>query len=315
MQAFKAENQKKTVLLLVLFPVFLFLIFWIILSLFFTDSGSWDEWLNKTLTIFPLVIIGLGVWWVVSFFLQKDIMFGLSWAKAITRKENPELYNIVENLCISKWLPMPKIAIMNEQWMNAFATWWRQKDSWIAFTSGLLQNLDKREIEAVAGHELTHLINKDSLLMYVAYIFVGVVTLVGQYILRIGYSSSSSKKTSWIFIFGIAFLILWYLFYPLIRLAISRKREYMADLWSVELTRDNMSMISALRKISNNSYVAKSNDSISSFFIAEPKVSVSDATKAEYWLWNYASRDWKTKTSIWDSHPSIDDRIAKLQNY
>ncbi len=151
--------------------------------------------------------------------------------------------------------------------------------------------------------------------MYVAYIFVGVVTLVGQYILRIGYSSSSSKKTSWIFIFGIAFLILWYLFYPLIRLAISRKREYMADLWSVELTRDNMSMISALRKISNNSYVAKSNDSISSFFIAEPKVSVSDATKAEYWLWNYASRDWKTKTSIWDSHPSIDDRIAKLQNY
>ena len=315
MQAFKAENQKKTVLLLVLFPVFLFLIFWIILSFFFTDSGSWGEWLNKTLTIFPLVIIGLGVWWVISFFLQKDIMFGLSWAKAITRKENPELYNIVENLCISKWLPMPKIAIMNEQWMNAFATWWRQKDSWIAFTSGLLQNLDKREIEAVAGHELTHLINKDSLLMYVAYIFVGVVTLVGQYILRIGYSSSSSKKTSWIFIFGIAFLILWYLFYPLIRLAISRKREYMADLWSVELTRDNMSMISALRKISNNSYVAKSDDSISSFFIAEPKVSVSDATKAEYWLWNYASRDWKTKTSIWDSHPSIDDRIAKLQNY
>lgn len=268
---------------------------------------------------FPLIIIGLGVWGVVSFFLQKDIMFGLSWAKAITRKENPEVYNIVENLCISKWLPMPKIAIMNESGMNAFATWWRQKDSWIAFTSWLLQNLDKREIEAVAWHELTHLINKDSLLMYVAYVFVGVVTLAGQYLLRSSFygSTSSDNKKNWngMLIFWIAFLALGYLFYPLVRLAISRKREYMADLWSVELTRDNQSMISALRKISTNSYVSKSNDSISSFFIAEPKVAISDVNRVGYWMWNYASKNWKTKTSIRDSHPSIDDRIEKLQNY
>ena len=315
MQAFKAENQKKSVLLLILFPAVLFVIFWIVLTRFFTDTRSWDDGLSMTLSIFPLILIGLGVRWIISFVLQKDIMFWLSGAKAITRKDNPEVYNIVENLCISRWLPMPKIAIMDEQWMNAFATWWRQKDSWIAFTSGLLEKLDKKEIEAVAWHELTHLINKDSLLMYVAYIFVWVVTLAGQYILRIGYSGSSSKKTSWIFIFGLAFLALWYLFYPLIRLAISRKREYMADLGSVELTRDNQSMISALRKISNNSYVAKADNSISSFFIAEPRLSVSDINKSEYWMKNYASKDWKIKTSIRDSHPSIDDRIARLQSY
>ena len=315
MQSFKEENQRKTVLLLVLFPAVLFLIFWVVLTWFFTDTGSWDDGLNMTLGIFPLVLIGLGIRWIISFVLQKDIMFWLSGAKAITRKDNPEVYNIVENLCISRWLPMPKIAIMNEPWMNAFATWWRQKDSWIAFTSGLLQNLDKNEIEAVAWHELTHLINRDSLLMYVAYIFVWVVTLVWQYILRVWYSTSSSKKNSWIFVFGIAFLILWYLFYPLIRLAISRKREYMADLWSVELTRDSQSMISALRKISSNSYVAKANNSISSFFIAEPRVPTSSIASEEYWLKNYASDDWKIKTSIWDSHPSIDDRIARLQNY
>lgn len=315
MQSFKEENQKKTVLLLVLFPTVLFVIFWVVLTLFFTDTGSWNDGLSMTLRLFPLILIGLGIWWIISFVLQKDIMFWLSGAKAITRKDNPEVYNIVENLCISRWLPMPKIAIMNEPWMNAFATWWRQKDSWIAFTSGLLQNLDKNEIEAVAWHELTHLINRDSLLMYVAYIFVWVVTLVWQYILRVWYSTSSSKKNSWIFVFGIAFLILWYLFYPLIRLAISRKREYMADLWSVELTRDSQSMISALRKISSNSYVAKANNSISSFFIAEPRVPTSSIASEEYWLKNYASDDWKIKTSIWDSHPSIDDRIARLQNY
>lgn len=316
MQSFKAENQRKTVLLLVLFPALIFLIFWVVLTLFFTDTKSWDDGLNMTLGIFPLVLIGIGIRWIVSFLLQKDIMFGLSGAKPITRKENPEIYNIVENLCISKWLPMPKIAIMDEPWMNAFATWWKKDDSRVAFTSWLLQNLNKNEIEAVAGHELTHLRNNDSLLMYVAYVFVGAVTLVGQYLVRFsyyGWSSSSdnneNRQGNWMVIFWFAFLALWYLLYPLIRLAISRKREYMADLGSVELTRDNQSMISALRKISSNSYVAKANTWISSFFIAEPK------SFNWNWMRNYATNGWKIKTSIWDSHPSIDDRIEKLQNY
>ena len=311
MQSFKAENQRKTALLLVLFPTLLFVIFWVIISLFFVDSSStqdvFDAWFNMTLSIFPIVLVVLWIWWIVSFVLQKDIMFGLSGAKAITRKENPEIYNIVENLCIAKWLPMPKIAIMNESWMNAFATWWKQEDSWIAFTSWLLQNLDKREIEAVAGHELTHLINRDSLLMYVAYVFVGAVSLVWQIILRTWNSSSSSKRSSWIAFFWLAFLLLGYLLYPLVRLAISRKREYMADLWSVEITKDNQSMISALRKISSNSYVENANKSISSFFIADPKI---------YALNNRAtSASKQIKTSIRDSHPSIDDRIARLQQY
>ena len=315
MQSFKSENQRKTVLLLVLFPALLFLIFWIILTRFFTDTQTWEDGLNMTLEVFPIVLIILWIRWIASFFLQKDIMFGLSGAKAITRKENPEIYNIVENLCISKWLPMPKIAIMQESWMNAFATWWRQKDSRIAFTSWLLEKLDKREIEAVAWHELTHLINKDSLLMYVAYVFVWAMTMVWQFILR-AWGSSSSKKSWWIVLFGLAFLLLWYLLYPLVRLAISRKREYMADLWSVELTRDSESMISALRKISKNSHVSKANETIWSFFIAEPR-RPSDIS------WN-ANLDMetdkpttatKTKTSIRDSHPSIDDRISRLLNY
>ena len=321
MQNFKAENQRKTVLLLVLYPVLLFVIFWVIISLFFTE-GTWtenifNEWFNITLGIFPIVLVVLWIWWVVSFFLQKDIMFGLSGAKEVTRKENPEIYNIVENLCIAKWLPMPKIAIMEEQGMNAFATWWKQEDSWVAFTSGLLQNLNKSEIEAVAWHELTHLINRDSLLMYVAYVFVWVVSLVWQYILRLGNSSSSSsKKSSWIFFFGLAFLLLWNLLYPLVKLAISRKREYMADLWSVEITRDNQSMISALRKISNNSYVAKANDGISWFFIAEPKSYLSNGSVLNQATDNkWIETKKKIKTSIRDSHPSIDDRIARLQQY
>lgn len=322
MQSFKQENQIKTVILLVLFPLVLFLIFWVVLSLFFTDWAvdKFAVWWDKTMEIFPLILMWLIAWWAISFFLQKDIMFWLSWAKPITRRQNPEVYNIVENLCISKWLPMPKIAIMDEPWMNAFATWWRQKDSWIAFTSGLLENLNSKEIEAVAWHELTHLINRDSLLMYVAYIFVWVASLAGQYIMNFSYywgSSSDeddSSRRNWFLIFWIAFYLLWCLFYPLIRLAISRKREYMADLWSVELTRDNQAMISALRKISTNSYVSKASDSLSSFFIAEPRNLDSNNNRRR--VRNHATDNtWKIKTSIRDSHPSIDDRIERLKNY
>ena len=326
MQSFKAENQRKTVLLLILFPVVLFVVFRIVISLFYTNwyTDRFAEWFNTTLWIFPIVIVVLVAWGVISFYLQKDIMFGLSWAKPITRKENPEIYNIVENLCITKWIPMPKIAIMQEEWMNAFATWWKKDDSWVAFTSWLLKNLNKREIEAVAGHELTHLMNKDSLLMYVAYIFVGVVSIVGQYIIRLWASftssslnksssnksdeSSSSGAWSWLYVLGMAFLILWYLFYPLIKLAISRKREYMADLWSVEITRDSESMISALRRISSNPTVTKSNEKISWFFIESPHRYIRLGA-------NSTDIKKKTKTSIRDSHPSIDDRIEKLQQY
>lgn len=318
MQSFKAENQRKTVLLLILFPALIFLILWVVFTLFFSTTKSWSDGLAMTLGAFPLALIVIGIRWVVSFIFQWKIMFWLSWAEPITRKDNPEVYNIVENLCISRWLPMPKIAIMNEPWMNAFATWWKKDDSWIAFTSGLLENLDKKEIEAVAGHELTHLINRDSLLMYVAYIFVWVVSWAWQFLLRnplYGSSSSDNNQKWWSgwFIFWLALLALWYLFYPLIRLAISRKREYMADLWSVELTGDSQSMISALRKISTNSYVSKANDSISSFFIAEPKIFGINNVKQR--MRNHALGDKKIKTSIWDSHPSIDDRISRLQSY
>ena len=327
MQSFRAENQRKTALLLFLFPVFLMIAFWLVFSFFFVDSSGIEnklvQWRNIAIKIFPIIIIVLLIWWTISFLLQKNIMFVLSGAKPLTRKENPELYNIVENLCISRWLPMPKIAIMNEPWMNAFATWWRQKDSWIAFTSWLLQNLDKREIEAVAGHELTRIMNKDSLLMYVAFVFVGSVTLIWEFLFRSWlYSSSSNSKNSWrwrwvVVILWLLFLLLGYLVYPLLKLAISRKREYLADLWSVQLTGDSHAMISALRKISTNSYVAKANDKIWSFFIAEPNLSVSDMNLDEIWLWNYATtkKDGKSTTSIFDSHPSIDDRIAKLQQY
>lgn len=244
-----------------------------------------------------LLILGpiLIIWLLISFFFQRKLMFSFSGAKVVTRKEEPELYNLVENLCVSQGLITPKIGIIEESWMNAFALWWRSKDSWVVFTRGLLNTLNKSEIEAVAAHELTHIINKDSLLMLVTVLYIGAVSLLWEILIRTGSSSSSdSKGKSFLPLIGIALMILGYIFYPLIRLAISRRREYLADAGSVLLTKDNQAMISALRKISWNSMVEIKNTEMASMFIANPLRKIS---------------------SLFQTHPSVENRIKALENY
>lgn len=222
-------------------------------------------------------------------------MFSFSGAKAITRKENPEIYNLVENLCISRGLPTPKIGIIENPGMNAFALGWRASDSWIVFTSWLLKNLEKHEIEAVAAHELTHIINKDSLLMLVMVLYVGAISLFGEILIRTwSKGDSNSKGKNLLPLIGIVFLLLGYIVYPLVRLAISRKREYLADAGSVLLTKDNQAMISALRKISQNAEIPLKNNEMAAMFISNPL----------------------NKLSSWfETHPSLEDRIKALEGY
>lgn len=316
MKSFKQENQRKTVLLFILFPVILYIISFIIFGLLEYENfiligkDSFDIVLNNTNSFFWIIIIWCIIRWIICYFREKNIIFNLSWAKELKRSENPELYNIVENICISNGIPMPKIAIMEEDWMNAFALWIKPKESWIAFTRWLLKNLNKSEVEAVAGHELTHILNKDCLLSYFAVVYIWVFSLVWSLIFNISRNINVSKKhwkfVIWAYLFWLAFTILWYTIYPLIRLAVSRKREYLADLWSVELTHDNQAMISALRKISWNPNVNKVNEQLTWFLIADPSINN---------IWNYAQTKRKSTTSILDTHPSIEDRIAKLEQY
>lgn len=123
---------------------------------------------------------------VISIIFQKQIIFSFTGARAIERKEAPAIYNIVENLCISRGLPTPKIGIIDDQSMNAFATGWSPKDSWIVFSKGLIERLDKQEIEAVAGHELTHIINGDVKTMVIVNVFIGVIGSLGYILMRTG---------------------------------------------------------------------------------------------------------------------------------
>lgn len=118
------------------------------------------------------------VWCLISFAFHRQIIFAFSGAKPLERRICPDVYNIVENLCISRGLPMPQIGILEDDSMNAFAVGWRPKNAWIVFSRGLLNTLNKKEVEAVAAHELTHIINRDSLLMVVVICFIGAIATI-----------------------------------------------------------------------------------------------------------------------------------------
>lgn len=300
LQTSKRNNQFKTWILLLLFPVVLAGVL-ILVFFFLADKGMLPEarWLFaldqvKMLSTWLLPLIG--IWCLISFFFQRQLMFSFSGAQVVTRQQEPQLYNIVENLCISKGLVVPKIGIIETEGINAFALGWRASDSRVVFTRGLLNRLEKREIEAVAAHELTHIINKDSLLMLVMVLYIGAIAVLGEILLRFGWTVNSKEenKINPLFFVGLALVVLGYIFYPLIRLAISRKREFLADAGAVEITRDNQAMISALRKISTSPEVKINNKEMSAMFIANPLGKL---------------------TSLFQTHPSIEDRIKALENY
>jgi len=302
------QNRFRSLCLLILFPVLLFLITNIILTFSFIDSSEWIYFLqsrkmalyetnNIFLLLWPIIVI----WWVVSFFFHRQIIFKFAWAKPITRKENPEIYNIVENLCISKWLATPKIWIIEDDSLNAFATWWNVKNWWIVFSRWILNKLNKSEIEAVAWHELTHILNKDSLMMIIIVVFVWIIGTLGQVLIRYSGRSRNEKWGNILPLIWLWLLLLWYLIYPLIRLALSRKREYLADAGSVELTKDKYAMISALQKISENPVIESiQKDTVAAMCIENP---FSKAKSTSFF------------SKLLSTHPSIEDRIKMLSSY
>ena len=310
------SNRLKSIWLIVSFPIILILVLWIIFliammwsgeSLYFAWELNYNLLYETTYSAWSILMIVLPIvliWFFISFFFHRQLIFLFSWAKKIERKENPEIYNIVENLCISRWLEIPNIWILEDDSLNAFATW-RWKKSRIVFSRWIINKLEKKEIEAVAGHELTHIVNNDTFLMVVVILFVWIIATLWEVIFRIWvrmkWDKDSAKVKLWIILWGIALMIVWYLVFPLIRLAISRKREYLADAWSVELTKDKNAMISALKKISQDPVIESiEKQTVATMCIESP----FEAKKKKSRFRNMLS-----------THPSIEDRIKALENY
>lgn len=251
-----------------------------------------------------MMLIVVGVMNFVSYYWSDKIVLGISGAKEVKHDDNQELYHLVENLCIAAGLPTPKIYTMEDTATNAFATGRDPKHAAICFTTGILQKLNKQELEAVTAHELSHVGNRDTLLMSVVSILVGTIALLSDFFMRSmwfgGRDNDRDNKGQAIFmILAIVAAILAPIIAALIQLAVSRRRELLADASGVLLTRYPEGLINALLKISaDKEPLEAANRGTAHLYIINP-LKGKDAVGFFAGLFN--------------THPSIESRIKALR--
>jgi heat shock protein HtpX len=249
-----------------------------------------------------------GLWFVIAFLFHQSMIDFATRAEGIERRQAPDLYNALENLCISRGIRMPKLKIIETDALNAFAAGIRPGNYSVAVTRGLLEQLSAPEIESVLAHELTHIRNKDTQMMVIAVIFAGIIAFAADLMFRgldfpFGYSPqpgrsqrSSERRgeggAAIIIILALAVIAISWGVSVLIRFAISRSREYLADAGAVELTKRPEAMISALRRIEANAAIPDIQSRMHAFFIESPAVNPPSG-----WL---------------ATHPTVDERVAVL---
>ncbi|MFT3726863.1 MAG: M48 family metallopeptidase [Terricaulis sp.] len=307
------NNNWKSVLLMAGFPVLLLMLTYGLFLGFAGLSGYTVEgagemgpfiWAADALAqAWPFAIIGALVWFFIAYFAYQGIIDAATGAHRLERSENPKLYNLLENLCISRGITMPALRIIDTDAMNAFATGIAANSYSITVTRGLLEHLNDDEIEAVLGHELTHIRNADVRLMMIAVIFVGIFSFIGEIVTRgLWYggpprrsrgSDRDSGGGGLAIIVAIALIAISYGLAIVIRFALSRQREYLADAGSVELTKNPDAMISALQKISGNADIHAPSE-VREMFIENPHADFA---------------------SLFATHPPIQDRINALVKY
>ena len=285
------SNIRKTWFYLSIFVGLIILIGWVIS---YYSGSSLIFWLALGLSL----LISLS-----SFWFSDKIVLAMSKARLIDKSDNPELYRLVENLCITAGLPLPKIYIINETQPNAFATGRDPKHSVIAVTRGLLEKLERAELEGVIAHEMAHIGNRDALLQTVVVVLVGLVVIMVDIFFRMGFRSSGKRdkgKGSGIFLLiGLLFLILAPVLAQLVRFAISRKREFLADASGGLLTRYPEGLARALEKISQDPV---------------PLRAVSNATAHLYIVNPFRGRESKNwLTRLFSTHPPIEERTKALR--
>jgi heat shock protein HtpX len=264
------------------------------------------------------------LWIVIAYFFHQSIIDAVTGGESVTRQQQPRLYNLLENLCISRGIPMPKLKIMESDALNAFATGLNPRQYAVTVTTGLLNTLDDQEIEAVLGHELTHIRNGDVQMMVVAVVIAGVVGFFAELLFRgfsnFGYygggwggggssrSSSSSSDSGGssdrkgggggaaviIIIVAVVLIVLAWALSQLVKLALSRSRELLADAGSVELTKNPDAMISALRKIEGRGELPGATSAVMELCVDNPREGFAD---------------------LFATHPSVESRVQALVKY
>jgi len=248
---------------------------------------------------FALIMAGLMNF--VSYYWSDKIVLGISRAKQIKHDENQELYHLVENLCIAAGLPVPRIYIIEDSATNAFATGRNPKNSAIALTSGILQKLNKQELEGVIAHELSHVGNRDTLVMATVSVLVGTIALASDFFLRsmwFGGRDRNSKGSAIFVVLALIAAILAPIIATLIQLAVSRRREFLADASGALLTRYPQGLAQALQKISSDREPLEvANRGTAHLYIVNPL----KGKNAAGWL-----------VGLFNTHPPVEARIKAL---
>lgn len=272
-------------------------------------------WAAQALTTaWPWAIVGAAVWFGIAFLFYQTMLDASLGAHAVERTDEPRLYTLLENLCISRGLRTPTLRIIETGALNAYASGLHEGRYTVTVTRGLMETLDDAELEAVLAHELTHIRNKDARMLVIAVIFVGIFSFVFELIFRgvfrsgFGWSGGGSRRSDRnsssggggggaaiiAIVVALACIALAYALAVVIRFTLSRNREFLADAGAVELTKDPDALIRALRKISGNARMENAPSEVREMFIENASAGVAD---------------------LFATHPPIEKRIAALVTY
>ena len=325
----QVRNNTKSLLLLVLFPCIILGIVYAFLAIvnmkevpdgYGDYSMAYDALATNEsfLVALPWVVGIVSIWFLISYFANARMVRHATGARPLERRENPRVYNIVENLTMTCGMPMPKINIVDDPQLNAFASGIDEKSYTVTVTTGLCKRLNDNELAGVIGHELTHIRNRDTRLLIVSIIFVGIMSTALSFLVRVLwntfiYGGGSSRRSSrddgkgrlgilLVILIAIVLAAIGYFFTLLTRFAISRKREYMADAGGAELCGDPLALASALRKISADPGLGDvEREDVAQLFICRPD--------------EYSSGLMEKLSQLFSTHPSIESRIAYLEQF
>ena len=256
----------------------------------------------------PYVLGGVLIWFIIAYFANTSIINSATGSEPLSRMENKRVYNLVENLCMSQGMKMPKINIINDDSLNAFASGINERTYTVSLSRGIIDKLNDQELEAVIAHELSHIRNKDVRLMIVSIVFVGIFAMLAQMAMRSVYYSSMSRRrdeknnTAIIIVLVMVVAAIGYFFSMLMRFAISRKREYLADAGAAEMTKNPLALASALRKISADPDIeAVKREDVAQLFIQHPGQQAKSALNG--------------LSGLFATHPPIEKRIQVLEQF
>jgi len=311
-QTQQSRNNLRSLLLLVFFPILVLGLVLLFCYLLLYLSGDMSYYPNPGevvwsmfVEIAPWTLVFVIIWFLIAYFTNTSIIKNATRSRPLERKDNKRVYNLVENLCMAQGMPAPKINVIDDDSLNAFASGIDKKSYTVTLTTGIIEKLDDEELEGVIAHELSHIRNHDVRLLIVSIVFVGIFAMVAQICIRLAASGSGRNKKSGgaaVLLIAMAVALLGYLFSTLMRFAISRKREYLADAGAAEMTKKPSALASALRKISDNPEVeALKREDVAQLFIQHPKMGASGKKSAF--------------GDIFATHPPIEKRIQVLEQF